>query len=426
MEDKESKFKQKKDTKIDKNCIFSKENVNTGHQPEFDYLKTILVVLIVLCHFYEEFSKNFVFEIVLFWSWIFKAGSLMMLMGIGMKYTRHHEPKDYFYRGTTLFTLGQYVNLIRDAIPNIIAFWATGNKNFLSRGMLIMQADILSFAGIAFIFFSVLKKMKLSDNCILIIAIIMNAVAFPLYKIMKPPKSFLLSQILGYFVLIDAEAFFPLCSYFIMVAFGYWIGGIYLKISNKDKFYNKIIIFGFPVVTICLYIRINYGFPMLPDFYTFEHYILLPGPDWVITCLTNIVALGFFYKLHKMLNEKTPEFVSHAGKNLNQYYIISYVSTVHIQTCVLVSKGDEYPFTMKNTTLIGFLLIIFCRVLIDINDKYIHFTIITLKNPTRKIVFALIWILNVICVIYIYPKLEAYACMWNNYLLPSHNDQYVK
>ena len=424
MEDKESKLK-KRDIKTVNNSIFSKENVNMGHQPEFDYLKSLLVFLIVLCHFYEEFSKGFLFEFVLFLSWIFKAGSLMLLMGIGMKYTRHHEPKNYFSRGILLLTLSQYVNLIRDALPNIIAWWATGNKNFLSRGMLILQADILSFAGISFILLGIMKKIKLSDNCILIIAIIMNTVAFPLYKIMKPPKIFLLSQLLGYFILTDAEAFFPICSYFIIVAFGYWIGGIYQKISNKDKFYNIILIYGLPAVSIFLYIRINYGLPLLPDFYTFEHYCLIPGPDWIATCMTNLVSLAVFYKIDKFLKGKTPEFIRHAAKNLNQYYIISYVSTVHLQTFLLVTNGDEFPFVMKNSTLYGFLLLFFCRILIDMNDKYIHFTITTLENPTRNIVFALIWIMNIISVIYIYPQLESYATMWNNYLLPSHNEQYV-
>jgi hypothetical protein len=337
-------------------------------------------------------------------------------MGIGMKYTRHHEPKDYFYRGTTLFTLGQYVNLIRDAIPNIIAFWATGNKNFLSRGMLIMQADILSFAGIAFIFFSVLKKMKLSDNCILIIAIIMNAVAFPLYKIMKPPKSFLLSQILGYFVLTDAESYFPLFSYFIFVAFGYLLGGICQKINNKDKFYNIVLIVCFPILLIYYCFRFNYNYPMFPKNFSDEHYSIYPCPDALFSCMWNLTVLAFSHQIDKILKGKTPYFITHISKNLNEYYIISSIFTIDLKIFLIAIKGEEFPSKMNYPFLFSIMIIIFCRILIDLNNKYIHFAITTLNNSLRNFAFALIWILTFIIVLYAYPKVESYATIWNNYL----------
>ena len=44
--------------------IFSKEKVNIGHQPEFDYFKTLLVVIMILLHFYEDFSKDSFFIII--------------------------------------------------------------------------------------------------------------------------------------------------------------------------------------------------------------------------------------------------------------------------------------------------------------------------------------------------------------------------
>jgi hypothetical protein len=43
-------------------------------------------------------------------------------MGVGMKYSRHRELKDYISRGVVLLTLGQYFNLIRDTLPNLIGW----------------------------------------------------------------------------------------------------------------------------------------------------------------------------------------------------------------------------------------------------------------------------------------------------------------
>ena len=74
----------------------------------------------------------------------------MILMGIGMKYSRHHEPKHYLSRAFVLLTMGQYLNIIRDSLPNLIAWWCTGKPKFISRALLVWQTGILTFAGFSF------------------------------------------------------------------------------------------------------------------------------------------------------------------------------------------------------------------------------------------------------------------------------------
>ena len=98
MAEKESESKQKEKT-IDKNCIFAKEIINAGHQPEFDYLKTLGVFLITIGHIYLEYSHGILFTIVYYFVTVLTAGALMILMGIGMRYSRHHEPKALFRSG---------------------------------------------------------------------------------------------------------------------------------------------------------------------------------------------------------------------------------------------------------------------------------------------------------------------------------------
>ena len=414
MEDKKSELI-KKMKKIDKTCIFSKEKINISHQPEFDYLKTLGVFSICVSHVYMTFSEGCLRLFVDFLRFILTPGALMLLMGIGMKYTRHHEPKNYIYRGFVLVTMSQLVNFLRDCLPNLIAWWTTGNKNFLAEALLILQVDILSFAGIAFIFLGLLKLLKLSDICIMIIGIMMNIIHFYSYKLIKSPNNYLLSQFFGYFIITDAETYFPLCSYFIFVSIGYWLGEIYQKISNKDKFYNRILFFCLPPSIIYRHFRDLNKIPKLPEFGSIEYYFLNPGPDAIICVITNLSVLAIFYKIDTIL-KGTPEFIAHAGKNMNQYYIISYILTMQINCFIRVTKGNKFPSEMKYPSLLGLMALFISRILIDINDKYIHFTIITLKNPLRNYVFTFIWILTIICVIYIYPKLEAYANVWNNYL----------
>ena len=414
MTDKESKSKIK-EVKIDNDSIFSKEDVNTGHQPEFDYIKTLGVLMIVVSHLYIEFSIGYLLIILQDLGIIITAASLMFPMGVGMKYSRHHEIKSYAIRGITLLTLAQYFNLLRDCLPNLIAWWATGKDNFISRALLVMRGDILTFAGLSHLFIALMKKMKLSDVSILIIGIIMNFIAYPLFKIMKFPSNFLLSQFLGYFVMTDAESYFPLFGYFIYVAFGNWIGGIYKKICNKDKFYNRIFIFCFPIVIIYHYFRKTNKIPLLPEYNSYEHYSLSPGPDAIHRLMSHMALLAIFYKIDKILG-KTPYFIIHCGKYLNQYYMISYIITMQLNIFLKAFGGDKYTSEIKNIDLLVVIISFSCRILIDMNNKYIHFTITTLKNPMRTIVFSLIWIITIISVFYIYPKVKVYATFWNNYL----------
>ena len=417
--EKESKSKQQSEIKeINHTGIFSKEKVNMGHQCEIDYLKALGVFLMVETHYFDEFSPGYFSEIIYFLSFILGAAGFMLLMGIGMQYSRYHAPKNYIARGIGLLTMGQLLNLLRDCLPNLLAYWATGKNVFISRALQVIEADILPFAGLSFFLLAFMKTLKLSSGTILIISLIMNIAAYPLFNIMESPKNFLLSQFLGFFVLTNAESFFPLCSYFVFVAFGYWLGDLYQHMTNKDKFYNLVLIICLPLVTIYYYFRSHYDIPYLPEYFSDEHYCLCPGPDAIASCMTNLIALALFYKLDEMLGGKTPEFVTHAGKNLNQYYIISCIIIFHSCIYIIATKGEHAPKEVKAPTFFSLMVIVICRITIDMNDKYIGFTITKLKKPKQNIVFALVWILSIISVIYIYPKVEVYSTFWNNYQKP--------
>ena len=128
---------------------------------------------------------------------------------------------------------------------------------------------------------------------------------------MKPPDNFLLSQFLGYFVLTNAESVFPLCSYFIFVAFGYWLGEYYQKILKKDIFYNSILIYCIPIVIIYNYFRSNFNISILTEYHSDEYYSLCVGPDAIVICVNCLIALAIFYKIHICLKGKTPKIITY-------------------------------------------------------------------------------------------------------------------
>ena len=155
---------------------------------------------------------------------------------------------------------------------------------------------------------------------------------------------------------------------------------------------------------------------MLPEFGYDEDYSLFPGPDAIVSCMVNLIFLAIFHKIDKMFKGKTPYFITHTGKNVNKYYIIHFIIIMPMSTFLRATRGEDFPSKIKYPTILAIMILIICRITIDINDKYIHFSIANLKNPLKNIVFSIIWILTIISVIYIYPKVEVYATIWNHYL----------
>ena len=131
--------------------------------------------------------------------------------------------------------------------------------------------------------------------------------------------------------------------------------------------------------------------------------------------MVNLSALAIFHKIDKILG-KTPVFIIEAGKKLNQYYILSYFFIIPLKTFLSATRGDDFPSKLKYPTLFALMVLVITTILIDMNDKYIHLAIFTLKNPLRNIIFAFIWIISIIIIIYAYPKVDTYATMWNDYL----------
>ena len=61
MKEKDSESKIK-DDKPDNSFIFSNENVNIGHQPEFDYLKSFALIIMIASHLNVGYSYCYIYK----------------------------------------------------------------------------------------------------------------------------------------------------------------------------------------------------------------------------------------------------------------------------------------------------------------------------------------------------------------------------
>ncbi len=377
----------------------SSEKVNTGRQPEIDILKAICVISMIFIHTVQGCapgSKGILPDIIIWFNGLFGLGVFIVCAGIGMRYSRHQEPKDNAIRGVALLTISQLVNLLRSAIPGLAAFLITGDHMFIPYILDVFTSDVLTFFGLSFLLMALLKKLKLRDGWILAIGLAMNQLTTLLSGVIKIPEAFWSHRILGLFILTD-DALFPLGIHFVMVAFGYLIGGIYPYISDKDKMANRILLSCIPISVIYITLRMNVPFPMMPEYILEDEPTV--GLDSVVLCLNVLILLSIVHKICRLTDGKKTAFLSHLSKNVNSYYCISDVLIGSTALMLLTVRGELMqgkwmPF------LFTLLAVAVCYLCIEFNARFIHFTIAGLQGSKRMIVYTVIWIVSLTLVLY--------------------------
>ena len=398
--------------------FFTKEPVNTGRQSEIDLFKAICIIAMIGVHVFLDlgpYNPDGV-PVLDHITAIVGATAFMACMGIGMRYSRHQSAKFYVIRGIGLLTVGQMLNLLRNSLPNLIAWWITGKQVFIANSLLVLQADIMTFAGLAFFLMALFKKLRLSDGAILAAGFAMNVFCLICWHVVTPPSNFLTSQALGYLIVTDAESYFPLLSYFVFVAFGYLVGGYYPRISDKDRLSTRILQVFTPICAAYYALRILTEIPFLPELTSDEQYSLVPATDAIGSCLAVLLILALLYKIIHRANGRVPKPLLHISEHINGYYCVSYLLIMPVQTLIVAVSG-----VMWNRWVCGIYAVVVlaaCMILIRLNDRYWHINVAALKGRKMAVFFVCVWVLTFAVVAYAYPRITEYATMWNNYLLP--------
>ena len=397
---------------------FADEKVNTGRQPELDLLKALCVVGMIFVHVILDLGHKVMPSVIDdYLTEFFGAATFMISMGIGMCYMHRQSPSTYLVRGFGLLTIGQFLNLLRNAIPNLIAWWITGKQFFIANALLILQSDILTFAGLAFLLMALFKKLKLRNGTVLGISVLMSLAALVMWHTVPSPENYLLSQLAGFFVITKAEAYFPLFCYFIFVAFGYFVGGYYPRIRDKHALANRVMLVCFPLAAVYYVCRFVFEMSYLPELGSDMQYNMKPTPDAIATCLFTLGILALLYRIVELMGGKVPAIVSHFSANINSYYCIHYMFVLPVQTILIATTGHLLPGKIIPILYACFVTVA-CYVIITMNEKYWNIHFATLKGWKMIAFTAGVWIATIAVTAYAYPRIEVYANIWNEYLLP--------
>ena len=162
---------------------FSKEPVNTGRQFELDWFRFILIYRFAVIHVFVDATPPenldvlgipYYFDSVV--GGVIGATRFMILMGIGLSYSRHATAGELFRRGVRIGITGAVLNVFRYLVPSLIGYGISGDagKYLDELPYLFFGNDILQFAALAMMFMALLLKLKLNPPKIFAVSLAMS------------------------------------------------------------------------------------------------------------------------------------------------------------------------------------------------------------------------------------------------------------
>ncbi|MCR5208568.1 MAG: acyltransferase [Eubacterium sp.] len=335
---------------------FTKEPCNTGRQFELDVFRFILIYRLAIVHVFvdasppaalDTLSIPYYFDSVV--GGVIGPTRFMIVMGIGLAYTRHGSPEQVFKRGIKIGIIGLLLNVCRYLIPSIVGYAVIGDaeKYLNPLPYLFFGNDILQFASLAMLFMSLLLYLKLTPVKIFAVSLVMSVAGTFLRSV--DLHNNVLNVISGHIIGIETVSGdpyiysdFPLLIWFIFYAFGYLFGYYYLRLKDKKRFFNT-------VSPICIIISVafcaweiigGFGMMMGEGANVFYHMHTVEALICIIACI-GFLIIPFY--LSKIIPEKLKKPIEYVSRNVNSVYCIHWVLVWWTVDLFIYSiKGDPY------------------------------------------------------------------------------------
>lgn len=337
--------------------LFSKEPVNTGRQPEMDFAKCLAIVFMVFVHVLiccpTTVPAHSPYDLIVNFLGAPPAAPVFMFcLGVGLVYSRHSTPNLLVRRGLWLWFLGYLLNFLRGTLPLLVgASWIDPATPLLGGASVqqvalrhLFMVDILPFAGLAFLFFALVKQFRLSN-----VALIFISLGLGLLEQLIPrfdTGNHFLNNAVGLFVWMNHDTDFPFLSWIHYPILGYLFAWVLIRCQDKKRFYCFLFFAGGLAFVSSTLLFHKYGLD-LRGFIDGELYY---AQDFfhVSWCLFFIFMwLGLLYFVSRYITEGfLLNVVKRWSKNLNAMYIVHWVilgwsllvmPELNILGCVVVS-----------------------------------------------------------------------------------------
>lgn len=328
--------------------LFVKEEVNTGRQWSFDFAKFIAIVGMVLVHTFiyvwdeDGLEQGFQYRLNNIYGGVLAAPVFMFAMGVGVAYSRNTEGRTMFLRGLKLLGAGYLLNAVR-CLPQLLLWKAGfGEQHYDWFIEEIYLFDILQFAGVAFMLFTVLRWLKASSTVILIVGLALSVFGTFVRSIdMGSTWANLLCYPFVGIHVGDIWTSFPLANWFIFVAAGHWTGKLIRHCTDVDRFFALVTPLAGFIFAVSMIYLISNSTGMFSDFNDDLFYYLTPFDAFVCIMGALLVAgVGHFlmpHEPHVFQNE-----VRQIATDVTRIYLIHWVFVCYLVGGIMDGVFDLY------------------------------------------------------------------------------------
>ena len=314
--------------------------INGGRQYELDSARGLAILFMIAVHCLEAFSNNNTIDrspygiIVEFLGSFTSATVFMILLGVGIIYSKNAKPGLLFKRGVILIAIGYLLNLARGFLPMLLSWKMSGSAEWIPYLMIEpFRIDILQFAGLTFIFFGLMKKINLKPAAYVgvlvgfeILNILLQKYGFYFHDIMDYQNpGYYLAAFTGLFWGTSELSSFPFLSWIFYPILGYLFAEYLIKQdeSTKKRLYTGVLAASALIFTavflLCRYFGIDYGWDTDPAFY---HHTVLGNLVFGLAAFLLISVVFFINRYLPGLIKKT---LTRWSRNVTQIYFIQWV-----------------------------------------------------------------------------------------------------
>lgn len=233
-------------------------SVNTKRQAELDIARGLSVLFMVLIHTLQYSTQPSVEQssmgtIIYFLGGVPAAPVFMFLLGVGIVYSKRADPTYLIKRGSIILLLGYVLNAMRDSMPALLFGWMNNDSElFASSVYYFFSVDILQFAGLALIFFGLVKKFTFNNYVVLFLGLYFSLVNLFLLQIQV--DNFLLFLLTGLFWGSHQLSEFPFLTWIFYPIAGYFFGQLLIHCLDKTKCYTIVFFVALVILLISTFV----------------------------------------------------------------------------------------------------------------------------------------------------------------------------
>lgn len=313
--------------KTQKNNI-SQEKNNTGRQFAVDIARGLAVLFMIWVHVLEIYADvdvqdSFFGGLIEFFGGPPAAPVFMLLMGVSIAYSQKNKPGQLMRRGLMIMLLGYALNFLRESVPLYIGLeWGDITRPDLlpyTFETLLLQVDILQFAGLALIFLGLLAALRIPRW-----AYLPPALAFALINPFvwhaqagDSIGEYLLQLLWGQ----EYYVYFPFFTWIFYPLVGVVAGDLLIRAKNKRTFYQGIFCVGLLILLVGILILLTN-----PEFHLGDYYRHAIGGNLWMTGFVLVWWASIFFAANRFAMPKALQNrVTFWSKNVTVLYFIHWV-----------------------------------------------------------------------------------------------------